>query len=44
MLYFGMINWTHTWLDSEGRAKPAKIAELAANVFLEGLMKAEIPA
>jgi AcrR family transcriptional regulator len=43
MLYFGMLNWTHTWLNPDGRAKPAKIASLAANIFLEGLMKAEIP-
>ena len=38
MLYFGMINWTHTWLDPEGRADSAEIAELAANVFLEGIL------
>jgi AcrR family transcriptional regulator len=37
MLYFGMINWTHTWLDPKGRANPAKIAELAADVFLKGI-------
>jgi AcrR family transcriptional regulator len=44
MLYFGMINWMHTWLDPSGRAKPAKIAELAVNMFLDGLRKGEIPA
>ncbi|HEY2444847.1 MAG TPA: TetR/AcrR family transcriptional regulator [Rhizomicrobium sp.] len=43
MLYFGMINWTHTWLDPEGRADPASIAELAANLFLEGMEKGKIP-
>ncbi len=43
MLYFGMINWTHTWMDSSGAAKPAKIAELAANLFLDGVLDAEIP-
>ena len=43
MLYFGMINWTHTWLNAEGRAKPAEIAELAANIFLQGIDKAVIP-
>jgi AcrR family transcriptional regulator len=37
MLYFGMINWTHTWLDPEGAATPEQIATLAANMFLEGL-------
>jgi AcrR family transcriptional regulator len=44
MLYFGMINWMHTWLDPAGRAKPAKIADLAINTFLNGIAKAEIPA
>jgi AcrR family transcriptional regulator len=43
MLYFGMINWMHTWLDPSGRAKPAKIADLAVNTFLNGIAKAEIP-
>lgn len=44
MLYFGMINWMHTWLDPKGRARPARIAELAINVFLQGIAAAEIPA
>lgn len=43
MLYFGMINWTHTWLDAKGPAKSAHIAELAVEVFLEGVRKAELP-
>lgn len=43
MLYFGMINWTHIWMDAEGRASPERIAELAVNLFLDGLTKAEIP-
>jgi AcrR family transcriptional regulator len=43
MLYFGMINWTHTWMDPSGPVRPPVIADLAANVFLDGLLKAEIP-
>lgn len=43
MLYFGMINWTHIWMDPKGRAKPARIAELAVNIFLDGLAHIEIP-
>jgi hypothetical protein len=43
MLYFGMINWTHTWMDSSGPVTPEKIATLAANIFLEGLNTSEIP-
>lgn len=43
MLYFGMINWTHTWMDPAGPAKPPMIADLAASLFLDGLLNAEIP-
>jgi AcrR family transcriptional regulator len=43
MLYFGMINWMHTWLDPKGRAKPARIAELAVNIFLDGIVAGEVP-
>lgn|SRR5579871_5812977 len=42
MLYFGMINWMHTWLDPDGPVKPARIAELAANLFLDGMQRARI--
>jgi AcrR family transcriptional regulator len=37
MLYFGMINWTHTWLNPRGPVKPEQIAELAAEIFLGGI-------
>ena len=43
MLYFGMINWTHTWLDPDGAATPEQIAALAAELFLQGLGTAKIP-
>ncbi len=37
MLYFGMINWTHTWMDPSGPGpKPAKIA-------LDGLIDGTVP-
>lgn len=42
MLYFGMLNWTHTWLDPDGPANPQQIAELAADIFLGGIGRAEI--
>ena len=42
MLYFGMINWTHTWMDEAGAAKPAAIADLAADIFLGGFLKATL--
>jgi hypothetical protein len=42
MLYFGMINWTHTWLDPSGPTTPERIAELAADVFLDGIAKSDV--
>src|SRR5438477_2618362 len=39
MLWFGMINWMHTWLDPQGPVAPVRIAELAANVFLDGMAR-----
>jgi AcrR family transcriptional regulator len=39
MLYFGMINWMHTWLDPKGPATPASIADLTVTTFIEGLRK-----
>lgn len=37
MLYFGMINWTHTWFDPEGPLDAGAVADLAAETFLKGL-------
>jgi AcrR family transcriptional regulator len=37
MLYFGMINWTHTWLDPSGAVEPQRIAALAADIILNGI-------
>ncbi len=31
MLYFGMINWTHTWFDPKGPVSPDTIAALASS-------------
>ncbi|MHB8528578.1 MAG: TetR family transcriptional regulator, partial [Caulobacteraceae bacterium] len=30
MLFFGMINWTHTWFRADGAASAAEVADLAA--------------
>jgi AcrR family transcriptional regulator len=37
MLFFGMINWTHTWFRPEGELGAEAIADLAARLMLEGL-------
>ena len=37
MLYFGMINWTHTWFDPKGAVAPAVVADLAADIAIKGL-------
>ena len=37
MLFFGMLNWTHTWYDPAGKIQPAAFAAMAADTFLAGL-------
>jgi len=37
MLFFGMINWTHTWFDSNGPVSADTIADMAVDVVLGGL-------
>jgi len=37
MLFFGMINWTHTWFHEAGAASAADVADLAADITLTGL-------
>jgi hypothetical protein len=37
MLFFGMINWTHTWFHEGGTASAADVADLAADLALKGL-------
>jgi AcrR family transcriptional regulator len=40
MMLFGMINWTYTWYRSDGPIKPEQLADLAADLFLNGLCQA----
>jgi AcrR family transcriptional regulator len=37
MMYFAMLNWTHTWFDRNGPVSEQKVAEIASNMFLRGL-------
>jgi AcrR family transcriptional regulator len=37
MIYFGMINWTHTWFRADGPATADQIADLVADIVLKGL-------
>ncbi|ARS27696.1 TetR/AcrR family transcriptional regulator [Sphingomonas sp. KC8] len=37
MLYFGMINWTHTWFNADGPMSGQEVADLALHIFLQGL-------
>ena len=41
MLFFGMINWTHTWLRPQGPISAEAIASLAVNLMLDGLKDVE---
>lgn len=40
MLFFGMINWTHTWFDPKGPVSADAIADMAVDVTLDGIRKA----
>lgn len=37
MLFFGMINWTHTWFKADGALSPEELADLAVAVMLNGI-------
>lgn len=37
MLFYGMLNWTHTWFDPKGPATVDTVAELMGDIMLEGL-------
>jgi hypothetical protein len=37
MLFFGMINWTHTWFRPSGDVSEEALAELAVDLMLNGL-------
>ena len=40
MLFFGAINWTHTWFNPEGALNADTMAEMAVDLTLGGLAKA----
>lgn len=40
MLFFGMINWTHTWFDPQGPISAEQLAEMTVNLTLDGLASA----
>jgi AcrR family transcriptional regulator len=40
MLFFGTINWTHTWFDPKGPVSAGALAEMAVDLTLGGLAKA----
>ena len=37
MLFFGMLNWTHTWFNSKGAISRDELADMAADVILKSL-------
>jgi AcrR family transcriptional regulator len=41
MLFFGMINWTHTWFRVDGGASAVEVADMAADITLRGLQGLE---
>jgi hypothetical protein len=40
MLFFGTINWTHTWFDPKGAISAGALAEMAVDLVLGGLRQA----
>ena len=39
MLFFGMVNWTHTWFDSKGAVSAEDLADMVVDVMVGGLAK-----
>jgi hypothetical protein len=37
MLFFGAINWTHTWFDPKGAVSAGALAEMVADMTIGGL-------
>jgi len=44
MLFFGMINWTHTWFRAEGRVSAESLADMAVDLMIGGLMSPSLHA
>lgn len=40
MLFFGMINWTHTWFDPNGAVGAEELADMVVDIALGGLEQA----
>jgi AcrR family transcriptional regulator len=40
MMYLGIVNYTFAWYDPQGRVKPDEYADLATDLFLNGLLTA----
>ena len=37
MLFFGMVNWTHTWFRADGGLSPQALGNIASELMLHGL-------
>ncbi len=37
MLFFGMINWTHTWFRADGAIPAERLADMAVDLMLKGV-------
>ena len=42
MLFFGTINWTHTWFDPKGAISPEALADMAVDLTLGGIARAAL--
>jgi AcrR family transcriptional regulator len=42
LLFFGMVNWTHTWFHASGPVSPTQLANMVTDIMLAGLMQIKI--
>ncbi len=42
MLFFGTINWAHTWYDPKGAVTPEALADMAVDLTLGGIARAAL--
>ena len=43
MMFYGMLNWSYTWYDPQGPVGAAQFAEMATDLYLNGLSHVSIP-
>jgi AcrR family transcriptional regulator len=42
MLFFGMVNWTHTWFNAKGEMSAMQLANLVSDLLLNGIIQMDL--